>query len=322
MSKVALLILFNHKYEKNLDKLRKIYSSRFIHLYFIMPFYRGNDKDIICVYGNSYFFQGYIAQALCKIMDESFDHYFIIGDDLILNPSINQDNYKDFFQLKEGVGFIPEIFLLHNDLNLRKHMKKTPFWEWNHSAINFDLNAKGIEVKNELPSIEEATAKLASHGYNLYPYLKWNQLSCFSPDLGGSIKSWGDFKHTVKLAIKWALLSIKLTVKKYRKIRYPMIGSYSDIVIIPKTAAKSFAHYSGVFSSLNLFVEIAIPTALVLATDRIVQERDLNCEGCTIWKDDERVMLEKKFNNCINNLSNNFPGKTLYIHPVKLSKWK
>lgn len=49
MYNVALIILFNHNYEKNLDALKDIYGDRFTHIWYIIPFYSGDREDVISV---------------------------------------------------------------------------------------------------------------------------------------------------------------------------------------------------------------------------------------------------------------------------------
>ncbi|RYE13384.1 MAG: hypothetical protein EOP34_08960, partial [Rickettsiales bacterium] len=158
MESVVLLILFNHKYEANLDRLRVIYAHRFTNLYFIMPFYKGSANDVICVYGNSYNFQTYVAQAIQQLKNQKFEHYIIIGDDLYLNPNINQINYKNHFKLQYDSAFVPEIFLLSNyKQQPRLIMGGFDKWIWNFNALKFNhKNVPGIEINNELPPEEEA----------------------------------------------------------------------------------------------------------------------------------------------------------------------
>lgn len=316
---VALLILFNHKYERNLPKLRQIYKHRFSHVYFIMPFYNGNEEDVVCVYGNSFYFQGYISQALQRIKNESFDHYMVIGDDLILHPEINQDNYARFFKLVEGSGFIPEVFLLHDRKSPRKLMRKEEKWYWNNSAVEFEPKQKGIEVEKELPDVHDAKNRLLKHGYHFHPLLDVDQLTVQFPPFDYlkdmSLKTY--VKHVYNSARK----NLKLKNEQLRTIKYPMVGSYSDIVIVPKSSVDLFAHYAGITAALGLFVEIAVPTALLLTTDDVRQEKDLDNCGMTLWELEEFNNIEKAYNNSLSLLFENFPEKTLYIHPIKLSKW-
>ena len=317
--KVVLLILFNHKFERNLPRLREIYGSRFDHIYFIMPFYTGNDKDVISVYENSFYFQGYIAQALNKIEDE-YDHYMVIGDDLVLNPSINQDNYTTYFKLEPDGAFIPEIFLLHNESTPKRLMRKEDHWFWNPNATKFRIDQLGIEVAKELPSYDEAERALKQHGYEFEPVLSREMVLARYPKWGA--ENVNDIKTYAKHVINCAINNYKLRSVKRRTIRYPVVGSYSDIVIIPKKHINKFALYCGVTAALKLFVEIAIPTCLLLTVENITQEKDLDNKGLTLWEPAELKEMEDKYSNHLNALFNAFPESTLYIHPVKLSKWK
>jgi hypothetical protein len=318
--KAVLIILFNHKFERNLPRLRALYGSRFDDIYFIMPFYEGDDADVIPVYGNSFYFQGYLAQALARIHDDRFDHYLVIGDDLLLHPAIDQYNYNSYFNLKEDEGFVPEVFLINDEVSPRRLMRKASQWFWNYNAVQFDLDQKGIEVLNELPNAAEAKRLLQNHGFNFEPLLPKHMLTTGYPTYGAE-----NVKHLKTYAVHLynaVLKNFKLRDDERRKIKYPMVASYSDIVIIPKKSVRKFAHYSGVMAALNLFVEIAIPTALLLAVEKVVQEKDLKGQGLTLWESSEFKKLEDQYNNDLKTLSDSFPSDTLYIHPIKLSKWK
>ena len=116
---VALLVLFNHKFERNLPTLRQIYASRFSNLFFIMPFYTGSEKDVIGVYENSLYFQGYIAQALQRIKCAGLNHYLVIGDDLILNPAINRITIRNTLKL----ALMMALFQKHFYFMMRPHQE-------------------------------------------------------------------------------------------------------------------------------------------------------------------------------------------------------
>ncbi len=323
MNEVVLLILFNHKYESNLERLRQIYVGRFSNVYFIMPFYTGVDKDVICVYGNSFFFQSYIAQALQRIKKDEFKHYIIIGDDLLLNPAINEKNYQSEFNLGTDTGFIPEIFMLGNYKEKpRLMMSGFDKWVWNYNALSFNYkNQSGIEVEKELPTEEEALKAIASHGYSFNPLLNKNQFIDSAPQVRNIFQMKNIFAN-VRIIMFWLKNYINFSLKNKRTLKYPMAGSYSDIVIIPAASVSFFTHFIGVFGALNLFVEIAIPTALMLSTKDITQEKDLRKKGNTFWGNEEFQAIKDKYNSNLENLFTHFPDDVLYIHPVKLSQWK
>ncbi|MBR2165594.1 MAG: hypothetical protein IJ915_03500 [Paludibacteraceae bacterium] len=102
MNKIALLIIYNHRYDKNIDRLENLYKGKFSHIYHIMPFYDGNIENVIPVYESSYRFQSYITQAFQHLKDKGFTHYFIVADDMLLNPQINETNlaYRSFRRLE------------------------------------------------------------------------------------------------------------------------------------------------------------------------------------------------------------------------------
>jgi len=57
--KAALILIYNHRYDKNIEILEKIYSKRFSVIFHLVPFYDGNRDNVIPVYENSYYFEGY-----------------------------------------------------------------------------------------------------------------------------------------------------------------------------------------------------------------------------------------------------------------------
>lgn len=89
-TKVALLVVYNHRYDKNIARVRELYAKRFSHIYHIMPFYDGYEQDVIPVYESSYCFSGYLSQAYTHIGDKGFTHFLVVADDMILNPVINE----------------------------------------------------------------------------------------------------------------------------------------------------------------------------------------------------------------------------------------
>jgi hypothetical protein len=317
MSNVALIILFNHNYEKNLDLLRDIYGARFSSIWYIIPFYSGDREDVITVYENSYYFQGYIATALTQLKPKGYEHYFIIGDDLYLNPEINETNYKEFFKVDDDTAFIPGPFLLTDVEEKRPSRPYAPVWGGLINALNFKIKQYGIQSSSLLPTVQEAASLLKNHGFNFTP--KVSRRMFFSNPIikvNGNLKQWKENLRRLKLFYDnfWNLISPK-------EIPYPLIGSYSDIIIISSKHQSKFTNYCGAFAALNLYVEIALPSALVFAYPKIISENDLDFKGETYWYYNH-TECEKKYNQSLSYLKANFPEKCLYVHPIKLSKWK
>lgn len=295
MKKVALIIIYNHQFNKNIDIVENIYRSRFSHIYHLMPFYEGDKPNVISVYENSFYFQGYIAQGLSNFYSINYQHYIFIADDMVLNPIINEDNYTEHFKLNSNSDFIPRLDSIH--LKWKKYNVKA------EAAAKFKINLAGLEVKNKLPEYDEALNKLHKHNIAI-----------------GNLK----LKQIVSKP-KNPLKSIlyKLLVLFYRKTfkpAYPLTSSYSDIFVISSESVKKFAHYCGVFAATKLFVEVAIPTALALASDDIVLEENLTLQGRALWNASDYSILEK-YNTNLQLLLKDFPKEYLYLHPIKLTEW-
>ncbi|WP_231427204.1 hypothetical protein [Pedobacter sp. Leaf250] len=317
MNKVALLIIFNHNFEKNIERLESIYGNRFSNIFYVMPFYTGNRKDVITVYENSYYFQGYLNRAIDQIFDEIYDHYFIIGDDLILNPKIDEKNYKSFFSLNEESGFIPNLFLLNDPAKKEPHRLFAPFWYHFYNILAFKTQKEGIEAKAFLPDADEAEKLISRHDMKFTSNMP-RKMFFRKPIWKFSFKRIELINNLRN--IKLIFYHNILLIINPKKIPYPLVGSYSDCVIIPKRGARQFSRYCGIFAALDLFVEAAIPTALTFSVDKIIQEKDLENKGLTFWLQHESIEFLTAYDFSLTKLEDNFPANTLYIHPVKLSK--
>jgi hypothetical protein len=296
---LALVIIYNHKYDKNIDILEKIYGSRFSKIYHLVPFYEGDRENVIAVYESSYYFQGYLAQGFRNYFNASYKHYFYIADDMIVNPLINEDNYKDFFKLEDNASFIPELDSMPADK-----------WPHGRAALTYNPYKQGVEIKNEIPAIEEAKKRITD-------------LNVFNGNY--SFKDVYFFDQN----FKWRNVCSKIILFLHDRLflnanlkgsQYPFARSYSDILIVSAKDVKKFVHYCGAFAATDLWVELAIPTALALASGKIVVQADLVLQGKPLWSKEDYEILDK-YDNKLKNLLDNFPASFIYLHPIKLSKW-
>ena len=319
MSNVALIVIYNHQYNKNIPIVEKVYGDRFSSIFHLVPFYEGSQENVIPVYENSYYFQGYIAQAMKKIVGD-YDHYFFIADDLILNPEINQNNYKELLKLDEDSCFFTEFIHFH---------KRKINWPRVNEAFHWKANVSGIEVEDKIPKLSQARETFNSMNIEIKP-LKAKQLSKIDSirDLGRLI-----LKASIYEKIKFIKIFTSRIWGALYDLPYPMVGGYSDIFVVNSKSIRKFSHYCGVFAATGLHVEVAIPTALTLSAKKIIFEHEIAYKGKALWPDgwgsltspekysagDYDVLLKYNFN--LKQLLNDFPEKYLYLHPIKLSKW-
>ncbi len=297
-NEIALIVIYNHKYTKNIDIINKIYKPRFSNIYHLVPFYEGNKENVIAVYESSYYFQGYIAQGFKQYYKDSYKHYFFIADDMIVNPIINENNYRDFFDLDDRTGFIPELDPMPGDK-----------WSHNRTVASYNPYKAGVEIKGEIPTFDEAKKvidilKVTNGSYSVKEMYFDNY---------SGIK--GFFKQTINYLYDKYILKTN-----YQSSKYPFIRSYSDILIVSASSIKKFIHYCGAFAATDLWVEVAIPTALALSGEKIKVQADLKLQGRPLWSPEDYKLLDT-FDYNLKSLLNNFPASYIYLHPIKLSKW-
>ena len=319
MGKIALVVIYNHRYDSNISRVEDLYRGRFTNIFHLVPFYDGGRPGVIPVYENSFRFQGYIAQGFKHFFMPEFEHYLFIADDLVLNPVINENNHREKLGLATGSSFIPHLISLHGMRN---------YWPRIREAYEFTVKKKGIEILKELPGYDDALRQFAAHGLEIKP-LRHRQVF---PSPGRSVRAWLRLVFSRQKQL-FHFLSDGVMRWKY-DLSYPLAGSYSDICAVSAGTVRRFCHFCGVFAAAGLHAELALPTALVLSSDRIVTEKDLTLRGRALWPDgwnrlhgendlahDEIRELEK-YNYDLAALLKNFPEGYLYLHPVKLSKWK
>ena len=296
-NKIALLIIYNHRFDKNIPRLDELYAGKFSHVYHIVPFYDGQKDNVLAVYDNSFYFESYIAQAYQKIKDKGFSHFFFVADDMILNPAINENNLFDFTGISSDSSWIKDL------RDYKTHPHYVPMFT--------PIKQNGIEVSKFLPSCEDVCKILDK-----------NNLSYFPSKLYGI----GDFFHRIKQrALKSAINAIKYVFSGIKNKSYPAIWGYSDVLLIPSAYMEKFALYCGAFGGLNVFVENATPLALLLASDKILTEKDIKLKVVSqlygLGRDGQKE-FEDKYAYSLQKLLSDYPKDWLLCHPIKLSKWK
>jgi len=296
---IALVLIHNHRFDRNLPLLDALYQSRFDRVWHLMPFYDGERENVIPVYENSLQFQGYVAQGQRFFEEPGITHYFFAADDMLLHPSLSADNLCAELGIKPEGGFFEKLRPLHDE----------KFWGHTEKAFGFEAAGRGSEGRRLLPSPEEVEARFARHGLTIQPVpgtlrARPPQGKWWSP------RHWAARQDYAKMA------------RQEHPLPYPFLGSYADYFVVPAAALKKFAHYCGIFASLRLFVEIALPTAMIMAVDDISTLAATCWQGGALWSRAEVEKLGQDYHWDLDNLRENFPANTLYLHPVKLSQWK
>lgn len=326
MEKAALVIIFNHRFEKNIPKLEAYYSSRFSHRSYLMPFAGTETDQIIRVFENSQIFSGHIAQGANRYKVPDVTHYVFAGDDLILNPKLTESNLVQNLHLDSDTAYIKSLSSA-DDARFG--------WQWSLSAFTALSNPK-LDYARELPSAQDAKIAFEKLGVTFqkpYPRSSWDTKWLRYPAEPRTVRE-----------LYWALGVLPAYLRNLSRAvtsigkpsNYPILAGYSDFIVVPAAFIDTFVHYCGVFAALNLFAEIAVPTALALACPKVQTELVLgdhfahpearpvqNCpmRGIEFWEAAIAPFCES-FGWRWSRLMDQFPDDVLYYHPIKLSQWK
>jgi hypothetical protein len=298
---VCLVVVFNHNFEKNLPILDRLYAGRFSHVRYIMPFYEGERRDVIPVYDSSYVFQSYFVQAYDRLMAEGFGSFFFIGDDVLLNPRLTEHNVLAELNATDR-PYIREF----------KPIWEMP-WFWWHTipALRAFKRERYVEFHKHLPPREEFEAAFRRNGIEpramsrreLLPHLWWDVRKERKPVFLDNLIYW-----------MWHAGG--------RTPQYPLVYSYSDVFVMPADRYGAFRHLCGIFTSMNLFVEIAVPTAMMLCAPQVTLERDTKWRGVEALGNRDREDLFARYDFNLQAVMDSMDERTTYLHPIKLSQLK
>lgn len=295
--KICLCIIYNHNYEKNIRKIECLYAERFDTIYHLMPFYsnecggekkKSNSEKVISIYESSHNFEGYVAQGIKRFYSDIFDYYIFVADDLILNPSITQDNIIDILKCNENTAYIKQL----DFLTKKKKLRYIPFTEY------FYFNKKIYHWSN-------APEDLNDHGW----YIKETE-NCLTDSRFFKITQF--ITEKTEAVQKCITKGIPVNEIQESGTDYPRFLSFSDFFVVPKRFIKQFSRLCGAYAASNLHAEVAVPTALFYSCDHIMTEKEIEWFGAQKHKMNEDIIdgitLEKSFEE-----------KQLFVHPVKLS---
>jgi len=306
-----LIILFNHEFGQNVPRLRDLYKDRFEGIRYLMPFGEAGQSGVIPVYANATAFSAHIAQAYGAFKEDGVSHYVFAADDLILHPKLDRTNILSELRLTPDSGYIKNLASIEDAFYL---------WTYN-GGVKRSFKSR-FDYLRQLPPVDVALQRIKAHGLRA-PKISIKSLRAWNAP------SWKDVLKTPFYLSEWALSMAK-------PFPYPLVFGYADFFVVPAAAMPLFARLCGLFGAMNLFAEIAIPTALALSVARINTELRMGdvfqrksarpAEGQTwsgmeLWTPKAVKAFEDSLGLSLSKLAATFPDKRLYVHPIKLSKW-
>src|SRR5262249_60267 len=155
------------------------------------------------------------AQGLKSFFNEEYAHYLFVADDLVLNPTINENNYAEIFNLSLEGCFIPRFVSLGESRD----------WWGEGEAYRWNIKLRGVEAVKQIPDYERALQKFKKFGLEIKP-LQFQQI-WKTPE---STNLWlENFFRIIVYTLRYGHARLK---GKTYSLSYPIVGSYSDIFVV------------------------------------------------------------------------------------------
>ncbi len=317
MANTTLVAIYNHNFPKNVDKLEKIYSARFDKICHIMPFYIGEDKRIISVYENSYQFEGYITQGFDCFYNDEAEYFVFMADDVLLHPDLSKDTIEQMLKIDENTGFTARNIRSVSDKFLI--MKRWLF----PTIINYMYSDFKSFVDKILPTPEEMFKKyeqmeipLEKLSENKIKYIQ----DFYTMDLENFFYKYRAATATVDLK-KLMAKYVEDTKTPFRYL-FPFACGFSDFFVVPKKFIKDFMYLCGVFAAMRIFVEVAIPTALMITLDKLMCPKNIGMDVVNFPSDPQREKFSKENDFSVKKVLADWNKENLLVHPIKYSMWE
>jgi hypothetical protein len=309
-ARVTLVVFFNERFESNIEKLDRLYGGRFSSIVYVMPFSKIQDERVVAVSELGWYFSGHLAQAKDRIVATEAESFIFIGDDLIINPEINEENIHEFLGIAPSDAYIKGI----------AHLDALRYcWPWaGEVSLTYRKSCRGLNSAELLPTVEQSERNLRKLG-----------ISAPRP-IPKSLREVKYLLWDLPRLSKWKFL-MHLGIL-FQRTEYPMVAGYSDFLVVPRQAVDQFLYYCGVFSAMNIFAEVAVPTSLVLAAESIRTELPINQHfmearsissprfGVELWSKEKRQDVIEALEGRLENLNRVFKPGQIYCHPIKLSQ--
>lgn len=321
MSKTCLVVIYNHQYIANIEKLEKLYKNKFDKIYHIMPFYTGDKDNVISIYENSYQFSNYVTQAFEKFYSDEYDYYAFMGDDVLLNPKLRSNTIEEMLQINQDTAFTArDLYVMDNKYFL------TRIWLF-PSILNYMYSDDRKTIDKILPDIEDMVEKYKLLG--IKPVLTSEDKIEFLQDFlpvsrqHNFYYKYSPSRADENLDYKKLLNSYKDKENESIKYLFPFACGFSDFFVIPKNYVKKFSYYAGVLASQRIFAEVAVPTSLCIVMNKISMPTDIGLNIINFTSTDkERVELPERYNKSVKRFIEDWDESNLLVHPIKYSIWE
>jgi hypothetical protein len=306
--KVTACIMFNHPHPSNIPFLREVYSRMFDDVLFVQPLVSSLDSDVHTSYRGSYAFHGMIVDIAKILLDRGSDYFLFIQDDVLLNPLFTAPQLIGRLGVKDNGAFVHRLLPVIGDAQ---------DWGWTSGFIwklfypMNHISGSGVgALSSYFPDAEETRQRLESqYGFSFSPITYDRSRPTIIHHVVGN----PSHSETIERNVLDGVFATAQGAS-YMHLPFPFCSGNCDFLALDRKTLKAAIPMLGITAAANLFVEIALPTAIIVAANHVVMSKDVGLSAELLWTEDER--------NCINddNIARRFCEDLLFVHPIKLSK--
>lgn len=285
-----LCVVYNHAFPDTVESVRKL-NEAFGDVVIVTPPGGGGDIEY---YTGSYTWQAAVVEYLRSRPSEEQGHTLVVGDDVVINPSIDPFQFlagSDQKCIHQGIwaiaGELPSPWFWHERLALAYTRPM------HHLLGNGEDNPRRLLSESALFASRVGEIQQLHHSKLVAtgdPSLRANWVrACISEEFAGGL--------TVDFGL-------------------PLYGGYSDLFSFPNSSSAMILDFLMRSVRANLFVEVAIPTMLAWSGLEVISLGE-RLQAC--WGDDRKDIDFRGALDMWNYFERN--PELVAVHPVKISKW-
>lgn len=301
---VVLCVIFNHPYPRNIPLIKKMYSNKFRQIIFIQPIESSDRDDVVVSYRGSYNFQGMMVDVLPRLEEMSAEYVVFMQDDCLLNPFFDERNILKELKVEEDVPFHPYFAPLTGSIET---------WAWTLTTVwkvvysGNALTGTGVEnYRRYLPDAVTAREHLSSrYGMKFSPI---SNVELVTRRFGALADPESDQRLTSTLIEGL----FKTAPGGEIALEFPWLYGVSDFTVMSMPSLRKISLFLGVTAATNIFVEVAIPTALAVLHEKVSTTAMTGWHMNYVW-DTAREAVS------VEGALSSFANRCAMLHPVKLS---
>lgn len=305
--KSTACVLFNHPFSKNIPILREVYRERFDDVIFVQPLEKSNDVDVFTSYRGPFCFHGMIVDVARTLLEKRSDYYLFIHDDVFLNPLYDAENLFECLGIPGNGAFIPAVCPIEGDVTS---------WGWTSSVLwklfypKNKLSGSGIERPLQFfPDGNKMREEIMKKYQFKFSDVTYDRNVALPESI---IFGQNPYSITTERMILDGLFE-KAKNSNSTSLPFPFFRGMSDFFAVDAETLEKIIPLLGVMAAAQLFVEVAIPTALIVAANRVKRSIEVGLKVDWRWGT-ERDALD------FESMAMRFHEDLLFVHPVKLSK--